>query len=1278
MSNTSVSTEIISVTTGTLTFNSSLAMPQNSGLLKVTSTGTINFNGSAPSYSLNSTVSGGTNSTFTTTAGCYLNFAHGLTNANTPLTIKNGSYSTFTGSSTVTPTSTITFGNVTINSGASLTLAGDINVTNDWLNNGGTFTPSTSAVNFTPAANITQNITKSGGETFYTLTANVSTAILQLNSDVTVTNTLNMSGHSFNLNGNTLLLGSGSNATLTISGVTTTKGFAYGGVFKRYWAAGTSITATAAPYNGLFPIGILGDYRPVKIASTVAPTGGGYISASNTDSPSVTDVSYTDNQGASILRIADQYSSVVNSGVTGGTYNIDVTFNGFNNPGSTAYSDYRLLTYTSSVLGSAGSNLTPVANSLTNPVARRTGIAASDLGKDFVCGTINTTNTPIQQVFYSRTTAPSPTNLNWSTSGTWSKNGASGASCSCTPTATGYVIISSGTTVHLDAASSVDKVEVQTGGKLDGTANLTATNFLFTSGTGYIAPTAGTWSIGSYMTLNGSGACTSAASISVGDNLTIGSGTSLTMSAALTVSGDLSVNSTLAMGNNTLTLNGSGATISGTSSISGSSTINISNTKTISAGSSLTIAPTFAIANNTSVTNNGTITFNGNVTGGNNNSTYVSGANSVTNVNGAFLSTGTLDASTAPNTFKYGSNGAQTIKKPNTSYYDLICSNSGTKSMAASFVVDNGLTLQGTVVLDESTYVMSGNADITMISGTPELKMQRSANTTSPELTGTYTLTRGTVTINQTSNTNTVQGATYYNLKLNGSASYDMGDVDIINNDFNISGSSVWTNTSGNTLTVVDSLNYSSSGSSTLTGDVNAAIFKMSAGTLNDGGNTINLTLGNWNKTGGTFTSTGEVKFTSSSAQTIAGGSTTAFYNLTIANTNGLTLSTPTTINGTLTLNLGLVNTTSTNLLTLSSTASTTIGSSTSYVNGPMAYVMANNGTSTLKFPIGNGSTWRPVIVTPTHNTTTAYTYTSELIASPASSLNLTLPGTINRVSGVRYWDISRSSASAGLVSATVELYYSNTNGTDDKVSDYSKLTVAKASTGATAWTDVGGTATANSSGSIVSGAITSFSRFSIANLSAGINPLPIELIDFTAEASDSQVLLKWITATEKNNDYFTIEKTKDGVAYTEVARIKGSGNSTKKLNYSELDSTPYDGVSYYRLKQTDFDGKFTYSTLKKVDFNKNNKSELTQLVYPNPNEGEVINVDFTTDEDQQVIIELHDLSGHTIYSLSMMVDKGNNKHTIYMANKLSKGIYIITTSTTHGKRLYNTKFTVD
>jgi len=1276
MANTASSTEIISVTTGTLTFNGSLSLPQGSGVLRVTNTGTINFNGAAPSLSLNATVAGGTNATFTTTAGCYLNFANGLTNANTALTIKNGSYTTFTGNSTVTPTAAITFGHLIINSGATLALAGDITVTNNWLNNGGTFSPSTATVTFTPAANITQTITKSGGETFYILTANISTATLQLNSNITITNTLNMSGHTFNLNGNTLTLGSGSNATLTIAGVTTTKGFAYGGVFKRYWAAGTSITATGAPYSGLFPIGISGDYRPVKIASTVSPTGSGFISANHTDAGTVTDVSYTDNQGASVSRISNQYSTVTNSGVTGGTYTIDVTFNGFSNPGSAAYADYRLLTYTGSVLGSVGSHLVAVANTILNPVPRRTGLTASNLSNDFICGTINSTHTPLQQVYYSRTNAASPTNLNWNTSGTWSTSGSSGTSCACTPNATGYVVISSGTTVHVNAASSVDKVEIKTGGKLDGTANLTTTNFLTTAGTGYIAPTAGAWSIGSYLTLNGSGASTSAATLSVGNNLTIGSGTSLTMSAALTVSSDLSINSTLALGNNTLILNGNGTEISGSSTITGSATITITNDKIITSGSDLTFAPTFAIGNGATVTNDGTVTFNGNVTGGNNASTFVNDANGVVNVNAAFLSTGTLDASAVPNTFNYASSGAQTIKKANTSYYNLICSNSGTKSMIANFSVDNSVILQGTVILDESTSVLSGNADLTMTSGTPELKMQRSSNTSSPELTGTYTLTAGTVTINQTSNTNSVQGATYNNLKLNGSASYDMSDVDVVSNDFNILGSSVWTNTSGNTLTVGDSLNYSSSASSTLTGDLNVAIFKMTSGTLIDGGNTINMTLGNWTKNGGTFTSTGEIKFTSSIAQNINGSSTTTFNDLTLSNSNGITLNAATTVKGTLTLNSGLVNTTSSNLLTLASTASTNLGSATSYVNGPMAYVMANNGTSVLRFPIGKSGAWRPVIVTPTHNTTTAYTYTSELISSAASALNLALPGSISKVSGVRYWDISRSSASTDLVSATVELYYSNTNGTDDKVIDYSKLTVAKASSGATAWTDVGGTASANSAGSIVSGTITSFSRFSLANMSAGLNPLPVELLSFTAQPNESSVLLNWITASEKNNDYFSVEKSKDGVEFTEVAKVKGAGNSTTKLTYTELDSNPHSGTSYYRLKQTDFDGKYSYSTLLKVDFN--NSSESSQIVYPNPNEGEIINIDFVTAEDQQIVIEMYDLSGNIIYSLAVMADKGNNKHTIYMSNKLGKGTYIITTSTIRGTRLHNTKFTVD
>jgi hypothetical protein len=81
--------------------------------------------------------------------------------------------------------------------------------------------------------------------------------------------------------------------------------------------------------------------------------------------------------------------------------------------------------------------------------------------------------------------------------------------------------------------------------------------------------------------------------------------------------------------------------------------------------------------------------------------------------------------------------------------------------------------------------------------------------------------------------------------------------------------------------------------------------------------------------------------------------------------------------------------------------------------------------------------------------------------------------------------------------------------------------------------------------------------------------------------------------------------------------------------------------------------------------------------VYPNLNDGEVIHIDFLTEQDEEITIEMRDLSGKTVYSLSMTIDKGNNTHTIYMSDKLSKGTYIITTTTAHGLNLFSKKLLV-
>ncbi|MBI5218261.1 MAG: T9SS type A sorting domain-containing protein [Bacteroidia bacterium] len=115
-------------------------------------------------------------------------------------------------------------------------------------------------------------------------------------------------------------------------------------------------------------------------------------------------------------------------------------------------------------------------------------------------------------------------------------------------------------------------------------------------------------------------------------------------------------------------------------------------------------------------------------------------------------------------------------------------------------------------------------------------------------------------------------------------------------------------------------------------------------------------------------------------------------------------------------------------------------------------------------------------------------------------------------------------------------------------------------------------------------------------------SPLPIELLYFTANLIDidalPKVLCKWATAGEINNDYFTLEKTKDAFQFFQAGIIQGAGNSNQNINYQATDNDPFSGTSYYRLKQTDYNGEFKYSDLVAVDFIQN---LMNFFIYPNP-----------------------------------------------------------------------------
>jgi len=157
--------------------------------------------------------------------------------------------------------------------------------------------------------------------------------------------------------------------------------------------------------------------------------------------------------------------------------------------------------------------------------------------------------------------------------------------------------------------------------------------------------------------------------------------------------------------------------------------------------------------------------------------------------------------------------------------------------------------------------------------------------------------------------------------------------------------------------------------------------------------------------------------------------------------------------------------------------------------------------------------------------------------------------------------------------------------------------------------------------------------------------PLPITLLYFEALVRERKVYLEWATATEINNDFFTVERSKDGSTWEEVIEVKGSGSSSTQLTYNTIDQTPYDGISYYRLKQTDFNRKYTYSNIKTVNLDTDNT--IVKL-YPNPANDRFYIV--TTDETGYSVT-ISDIYGKTVFNdyNSKEVSTQNFLHGMYI-----------------------------
>jgi len=130
--------------------------------------------------------------------------------------------------------------------------------------------------------------------------------------------------------------------------------------------------------------------------------------------------------------------------------------------------------------------------------------------------------------------------------------------------------------------------------------------------------------------------------------------------------------------------------------------------------------------------------------------------------------------------------------------------------------------------------------------------------------------------------------------------------------------------------------------------------------------------------------------------------------------------------------------------------------------------------------------------------------------------------------------------------------------------------------------------------------------RFTLGTINMSGTPLPVELLSFEGRAlSATSALLEWRTATERDNDYFTVERSTNGQDWAPLGVQDGAGNSATELSYSMVDRAAPGGLCYYRLRQTDLDGTSTWSDVVPVRFSE--AVDNRPFAYPNPSDGPVV-----------------------------------------------------------------------
>lgn len=781
-------------------------------------------------------------------------------------------------------------------------------------------------------------------------------------------------------------------------------------------------------------------------------------------------------------------------------------------------------------------------------------------------------------------------------------------------------------------------------------------------------------------------------------NLNFTSNETVNVSGNLNMSGNSSVTGTNAA--RTLNVTGTFDVPSGTASFSG---------VTLDVMGLTTVAGTLDLTNTTGTKSLDALTLNSGIV-------QFSASETLT-VDGVMTITGTSSINGNAATGTLSANSTLNVPSGTATIADVNLTVAGLSTVAGNVVVSNG---SGSKSLGNLTMSSAGNINFTAaetlsiggnlsMSGTSSIT--GTANNQIVTVTGTFDVTGGTASVGGVrftmNGTTTLDGVlaftsasgnkTFVDVVVNGSGNWNNGTVA---EDFTISGSITnngsWTGCVNNgcdyTLTNATGT-ISGSGAMNATSDViiNTGASYRNTNTgglfitdrLTGTGEFINDTNGSLNysgnnNAGANFDITTFTASASGNTMTYARAGdmqlrTTSdtdnnYHNLVIdtdAGGDDVTMVANVTVDNLLTFTQGEIVLDAFNL-TMGAGATMSGGSATSYanMNGAGRVIQNYSGVATSAILIGEGNQYSPVnsfeITQGTFGASPSVTFSITDANHPNRDTDNTGAGGDDDGTAAvayisRYWTVSPNDITSARYNASYTYLDADITGTEANM-----VGVVYRTPSGESFMDWRVQGVVNASTNTV--LITNMDAFGdLYAMDNTTDRLPIVLLSFDAEATESTVELEWVTVSEENNDFYTVERSQDGVNFDEVLTVAGAGNSNNLLYYQAVDNDPLIGRSFYRLKQTDFNGGFEYSEMRSVLINHISVPYEIKL-FPNPvNRGSILKIEFeeflVQDSNSEVV--LMDLRGKRVKSIALGPQVKRHVE-FHIPSGLDEGIYLL------------------